>query len=143
MEAEVLYDLGKEPTVEKLLEYGMNPHQEPARAFSETGIIPFEVLNGTPGYINLLDGDKTIHGEVLLVDQEPLTQRGKVRISWKALRSISGWLYDAGSSCTISKVHIVPKGEIAVENHTEIKIPDWLSIFLPFLHRICFLGVCT
>ena len=35
------------------LKYGCNPNQKPARVFSEE--LPFEVLNGRPGYINLLD----------------------------------------------------------------------------------------
>ncbi|MCD6404376.1 MAG: phosphoribosylaminoimidazolecarboxamide formyltransferase [Planctomycetes bacterium] len=37
------------------LRYGMNPHQKPARAYVETGEMPFKVLNGSPGFINLLD----------------------------------------------------------------------------------------
>ena len=37
------------------LKYGCNPNQKPAKVFSETGELPFEVLNGKPGYINLLD----------------------------------------------------------------------------------------
>lgn len=38
------------------LKYGCNPHQKPARVYlSEEGDLPFEVLNGRPGYINLLD----------------------------------------------------------------------------------------
>ncbi|KAM0332278.1 hypothetical protein ACHAQA_002554 [Verticillium albo-atrum] len=37
------------------LRYGANPHQKPAAAFTETGNIPFKVLGGSPGYINLLD----------------------------------------------------------------------------------------
>ena len=37
------------------LRYGMNPHQTPARAYVEGGTLPFEVRNGSPGYINLLD----------------------------------------------------------------------------------------
>ncbi|HQK95683.1 MAG TPA: phosphoribosylaminoimidazolecarboxamide formyltransferase, partial [Armatimonadota bacterium] len=37
------------------LRYGCNPNQKPARAYVESGEIPFEVLNGAPGYINLLD----------------------------------------------------------------------------------------
>ena len=37
------------------LRYGMNPHQTPARAFVERGTLPFEVRNGSPGFINLLD----------------------------------------------------------------------------------------
>ena len=36
------------------LRYGINPHQSPATA-SAIGEWPFEVLNGQPGYINLLD----------------------------------------------------------------------------------------
>ncbi len=37
------------------LKYGCNPNQKPARVFVEEGDLPFEVLNGRPGYINLLD----------------------------------------------------------------------------------------
>lgn len=37
------------------LRYGVNPHQAPARAYSD-GPLPFRTLNGAPGYINLLDG---------------------------------------------------------------------------------------
>lgn len=37
------------------LRYGMNPHQKPARVYMEHGELPFEVLSGRPGYINLLD----------------------------------------------------------------------------------------
>ncbi len=40
---------------EMTLRYGMNPHQKPARAYVESGTLPFEVLSGSPGYINLLD----------------------------------------------------------------------------------------
>ena len=37
------------------LKYGCNPNQKPARIYMEQGDIPIEVLNGRPGYINLLD----------------------------------------------------------------------------------------
>lgn len=37
------------------LRYGANPHQKPAAAFTETSQLPFKVLCGSPGYINLLD----------------------------------------------------------------------------------------
>lgn len=37
------------------LKYGCNPNQKPAKVFNEAGELPFEVLNGRPGYINLLD----------------------------------------------------------------------------------------
>jgi phosphoribosylaminoimidazolecarboxamide formyltransferase / IMP cyclohydrolase len=39
---------------ELALRYGMNPHQKPARVQVE-GALPIRVLNGSPGYINLLD----------------------------------------------------------------------------------------
>lgn len=37
------------------LKYGCNPNQKPAKVFMEKGDLPFTVLNGKPGYINLLD----------------------------------------------------------------------------------------
>jgi phosphoribosylaminoimidazolecarboxamide formyltransferase/IMP cyclohydrolase len=39
---------------EMALRYGCNPHQVPARVYRE-GTLPFRVLNGSPGYINMLD----------------------------------------------------------------------------------------
>ena len=41
---------------EMQLKYGCNPNQKPARVFMENGQdLPIKVLNGRPGYINLLD----------------------------------------------------------------------------------------
>jgi len=40
---------------EMALRYGCNPHQKPARVYSKDGGLPFQVLNGSPGYINMLD----------------------------------------------------------------------------------------
>ena len=37
------------------LRYGANPHQKPAQAYCSTDKLPFTVLSGSPGYINLLD----------------------------------------------------------------------------------------
>lgn len=37
------------------LKYGCNPNQKPARVFMREGELPIRVLNGNPGYINLLD----------------------------------------------------------------------------------------
>jgi len=37
------------------LRYGCNPHQIPARIYVKAGELPIRVLNGKPGYINLLD----------------------------------------------------------------------------------------
>ncbi|KAJ3084823.1 bifunctional phosphoribosylaminoimidazolecarboxamide formyltransferase/IMP cyclohydrolase [Rhizoclosmatium hyalinum] len=38
-----------------VLRYGANPHQKPAQVFNPRGELPFKVLAGSPGYINLLD----------------------------------------------------------------------------------------
>ena len=41
---------------EMTLKYGCNPNQKPSRVFMQDGSdLPIEVLNGKPGYINLLD----------------------------------------------------------------------------------------
>lgn len=41
---------------EMLLKYGCNPNQKPSRVYMEDGRdLPITVLNGKPGYINLLD----------------------------------------------------------------------------------------
>ena len=37
------------------LKYGCNPNQKPARVYRKEGELPFTVLNGKPGYINLMD----------------------------------------------------------------------------------------
>lgn len=37
------------------LKYGCNPNQKPARVYMENGDLPITVVNGRPGYINLLD----------------------------------------------------------------------------------------
>ncbi len=40
---------------ELVLRYGFNPHQVPARLYREKGELPFRIVNGSPGYINMLD----------------------------------------------------------------------------------------
>ena len=40
---------------ELLLRYGCNPHQIPAKVYTRNNSLPITVLNGSPGYINLLD----------------------------------------------------------------------------------------
>jgi phosphoribosylaminoimidazolecarboxamide formyltransferase/IMP cyclohydrolase len=37
------------------LRYGCNPHQVPAKVYFKDGELPFRVLNGRPGYINMMD----------------------------------------------------------------------------------------
>ena len=41
---------------EMQLKYGCNPNQKPSRIFmADNSDLPITVLNGKPGYINLLD----------------------------------------------------------------------------------------
>lgn len=40
---------------EYTLKYGCNPNQNPARIHMDGKELPFEILNGSAGYINLLD----------------------------------------------------------------------------------------
>ncbi|MCM1991755.1 phosphoribosylaminoimidazolecarboxamide formyltransferase [Oceanirhabdus seepicola] len=40
---------------EFVLKYGCNPHQKPARIFTNNNSLPFKILNGNPGYINFMD----------------------------------------------------------------------------------------
>ncbi|KIJ20590.1 hypothetical protein PAXINDRAFT_160155 [Paxillus involutus ATCC 200175] len=42
------------PVQRMVLRYGANPHQKPAQAFVTESELPFKVLCGSPGYINLL-----------------------------------------------------------------------------------------
>lgn len=66
------------------LRYGINPHQKPATA-SAIGEWPFEVLNGQPGYINLLDALS----------------------SWNLVRELRGAL---GQPAAASFKHVSPAG---------------------------------
>ncbi len=40
---------------ELILKYGCNQNQKPTRIFTQDENLPIKILNGTPGYINLLD----------------------------------------------------------------------------------------
>lgn len=53
------------------LKYGCNPNQKPACVYMEDGYdLPFEVLNGKPGYINLLDA---LNGWQLVTEMKEAT----------------------------------------------------------------------
>ena len=68
------------------LKYGCNPNQKPARVFMKDGSdLPFRVLNGTPGYINLLDAFN----------------------SWQLVREPAGAAIDVPLSDTMKKVYFV------------------------------------
>jgi phosphoribosylaminoimidazolecarboxamide formyltransferase/IMP cyclohydrolase len=40
---------------EIILKYGCNPHQSLARIYVKDKVLPFEIINGNPGYINFMD----------------------------------------------------------------------------------------
>ena len=71
------------------LKYGCNPNQKPAKIFTNDGRdLPIRVLNGRPGYINLLDAFN----------------------SWqlvKELKAATG-MPAAASLCCNNRVHIAP-----------------------------------
>ena len=67
------------------LKYGCNPNQKPARVFMEEGDLPFTVLNGKPGYINLLDA----------------------RNSWQLVKEVKK---ATGEVCAASFKHVSPAG---------------------------------
>jgi phosphoribosylaminoimidazolecarboxamide formyltransferase/IMP cyclohydrolase len=67
------------------LRYGVNPNQVPARAFMKQGELPFRVLSGAPGYINLLDALN----------------------SWQLVRELS---QSAGLPAAASFKHVSPSG---------------------------------
>ncbi|WP_034443666.1 phosphoribosylaminoimidazolecarboxamide formyltransferase [Butyrivibrio sp. AE2032] len=53
------------------LKYGCNPNQKPSRVYMENGQdLPIEVLNGRPGYINLLDA---LNGWQLVAEMKKAT----------------------------------------------------------------------
>jgi phosphoribosylaminoimidazolecarboxamide formyltransferase/IMP cyclohydrolase len=52
------------------LRYGINPHQKPAQLYTMQGKLPLQVLNGSPGTINLLDA---LHGWPLVKELKAAT----------------------------------------------------------------------
>jgi len=54
--------LGVTYTKQQTLKYGLNPYQKPSYIYTKNDEpVPFKVLNGNPGYINLLDVHYAIH----------------------------------------------------------------------------------
>ena len=75
---------------ELFLKYGCNPHQTSARVCSKGGSFPIEVVNGAPGYINLLDAVN----------------------SWQLVRELNKAL---GSPAATSFKHVSPAGAAIAE----------------------------
>ena len=72
------------------LKYGCNPNQKPSRVFMKgDGELPFTVVNGKPGFINLLDA---FNGWQLVKELKKAT---KIKAD-KVLFSAIGWLAREG-----------------------------------------------
>jgi phosphoribosylaminoimidazolecarboxamide formyltransferase/IMP cyclohydrolase len=86
-------------TKQKNLKYGLNPHQKNAAIYTINGEnqLPFTVLNGDPGYINMLDAVQ----------------------SWQLVKEAKETL---GLPCSASFKHVSPAGVgLAVEIPTDLK----------------------
>ena len=72
------------------LKYGCNPNQIPAKIFMENEKeLPIEILNGTPGYINLLDAINSWQ----LVKELDLSTKKEAAASFKHLSPAGAALY--------------------------------------------------
>ncbi|MGX8680481.1 MAG: phosphoribosylaminoimidazolecarboxamide formyltransferase [bacterium] len=79
------------------LKYGLNPNQKPARVFMKGGEdLPFEVLNGKPGYINLLDAFN----------------------SWQLVKELKE---ATGLACAASFKHVSPAGVAVAQELTDVE----------------------
>ena len=79
------------------LRYGLNPNQTPSKIYAKSGDLPFEILNGAPGYINML---AALNG-------------------WQLVREISA---QTGLASAASFKHVSPAGV-----GTEIPLTDSLK----------------
>ena len=96
------------------LKYGCNQNQKPSRIFMEGSELPIKVLNGNPGYINLLDAFN----------------------SWQLVKELK----DAtGLAAAASFKHVSPAGAAVAVQLTEILKKAYLlmmQIYLTLLLRI-------
>mgnify|MGYP000867195402 CR=1 FL=1 len=94
---------------ERMLKYGCNPNQKPARIFMRGGgDLPVEVLNGRPGYINFLDA---LNGWQLVQELREATGL-PAAASFKHV-SPAGAAVGTGLSETLKKVFFVDDMELS------------------------------
>ncbi|MCD7741749.1 MAG: phosphoribosylaminoimidazolecarboxamide formyltransferase [Ruminococcus sp.] len=97
---------------EMLLKYGCNPNQKPSRVFMENGSdLPIKVLNGKPGYINLLDA---FNGFQLVRELKKVTGL-PAATSFKHV-SPAGAAVGRPLSSTLEKIYWVDEGALVDEN---------------------------
>lgn len=93
---------------ELLLKYGCNPNQKPAKVMMEEGELPFEVLGGTPGYINLMDA---LNGWQLVTELKEATGM-PAAASFKHV-SPAGAAVGLPLTDSLSAIYRVPSGNIS------------------------------
>lgn len=75
----------KEQNSQLSLRYGMNPHQKPAQIYIRSNNysdLPFQVLNGSPGFINLCDGLNAIQLVMELRRATNLPAATSFKVNW-------------------------------------------------------------
>ncbi|MCP4423556.1 MAG: phosphoribosylaminoimidazolecarboxamide formyltransferase [Chloroflexi bacterium] len=90
------------------LRYGCNPHQVPAAVYVQEGQLPIQILNGTPGYINLLDA----------LNAWQLVRELKQALNMPAAASFkhvspAGTAVAAPMSNTLKRIHFVDDAELS------------------------------
>ena len=91
------------------LKYGCNPNQKEASVFMKNGDLPFEVLNGRPGYINLLDAMNAWQ----LVRELKCATKLPAAASFKHV-SPAGAAVGLPLNETLSKIYFAPKNVSSV-----------------------------
>jgi phosphoribosylaminoimidazolecarboxamide formyltransferase/IMP cyclohydrolase len=90
------------------LKYGCNPNQKPSSVYVKNGELPIEVLNGKPGYINLLDA---FNGYQLVKELKAATGL-PAATSFKHV-SPAGAAVGRPLSDTLRKIYFTGEGELS------------------------------
>ena len=112
------------------LKYGCNPNQKPSRVFMENGDLPFEVLCGRPGYINLLDA---LNGYQLVKELKKATNL-PAATSFKHV-SPAGAAVGLPLSDTLKKIYFVDDTELTplANAYARARGADRMSSFGDFI----------
>ena len=115
---------------EMQLKYGCNPNQTPSRVYQKSGELPFEVLCGKPGYINLLDA---LNGWQLVSELKAATGM-PAATSFKHV-SPAGAAVGAPLSDTLKKIYFVDDVELTpmANAYARARGADRMSSFGDFI----------
>ena len=112
------------------LKYGCNPNQVPSRVYMKNGELPFEVLSGRPGYINLLDA---LNGWQLVKELKAATGL-PAATSFKHV-SPAGAAVGTPLSDTLKKIYFVDDVEMTpmADSYARARGADRMSSFGDFI----------